>query len=192
MHICLMTFIDKSSLFIGLKNTCLYLIKFLSKTFGLFILLFYLSGNHLVMANSASICHSVWNRSVGLNESVFKRKIFNHSVPRSLKRYFVSKMYLSSHSQLRMLERSISENEILSVLDAGQVIFYKELNGDFNTHETKLAVVDGRPLHVVYNLDAVSHFSSSADRILTIVTVYEVDDIHWEKDLRTPKLKFNY
>ncbi len=62
---------------------------------------------------------------------------------------------------------------------------YKELNGEFNTKETKLAIVNGRPLHVVYFLDAVSSGYSRADRILSVSTVYEVDGIHWEKDLRT-------
>lgn len=86
----------------------------------------------------------------------------------------------TGHALRRMFERSVSRAEVAEVIEAGMTI-------EDYPHEVPhpscllMAVVAGRPLHVVVARD-------DASAACVVVTVYEPDPTLWSVDWRTRRI----
>jgi hypothetical protein len=89
------------------------------------------------------------------------------------------KFVIKDHAVMRMINRNILSSDVNEILHSGEVI---ERYPDDFPFPSKLVfkIVNGRPLHIV--------LAFSKDQNLGIViTVYEVDIEHFEKDFKTRK-----
>lgn len=83
------------------------------------------------------------------------------------------------HAVMRMLERGISKQEALEVLNSGEVI--EKYNDDFPYPSCLMfKMVNKRPLHIV-----VAENNSEKQKI--IVTVYIPDSANFASDFKTRK-----
>ena len=80
----------------------------------------------------------------------------------------------------RMIERSISVENVRAVLESGEVI--EEYKADVPPRYLMLAWVDDRALHLVAEYDPLTHET-------TVVTVYEPSRKHWKSGFRERKKK---
>ncbi|MGC8907538.1 MAG: DUF4258 domain-containing protein [Desulfomonilaceae bacterium] len=88
----------------------------------------------------------------------------------------IGRVLFTGHALRRMFDRSITHDEVLRVLDTGEVIaVYPE--DDPLPSRLILGFVDERPIHVVAALDP----HSKTDYI---VTAYDPDPDLWESDFR--------
>ena len=91
----------------------------------------------------------------------------------------IKNILYKDHAILRMLERGISKNEVLEVIQKGEII---ELYNDDYPYPSHLMfkMIGAKPLHVVvaYNKDEVQQI---------IVTVYIPDSTTFANDFKTRK-----
>jgi hypothetical protein len=80
------------------------------------------------------------------------------------------------HAVKRMAERNIEEEEVVSVVNNGEVIERYPDDKPFPSF-LMLGLEKGRPLHVVVAVD-------EKGREKVVVTVYEPDGIKWSRDFR--------
>ena len=80
-----------------------------------------------------------------------------------------------------MMERGISRSDVFSTIEEGEIIESDFGRKPFPTY-LWFAVIKGRPVHVVTAWDRLSH-------TVFVMTVYEPDELHFEKDFRTWRQK---
>jgi hypothetical protein len=81
------------------------------------------------------------------------------------------------HALQRMLERSISRSEVKNAIIYGKII--EEYHDDFPHPSHLIAYIETqKPLHVVFSIN-------TKDNELFIITAYEPDLKHFEKDYIT-------
>jgi hypothetical protein len=90
-----------------------------------------------------------------------------------------SNIIFKDHAIIRMLQRSISKNDVLETINGGEII--EEYKDDY-PYESCLMfkIVSGRPIHVV-----VANNSGENQKI--VVTVYIPDFTNFEADFKTRK-----
>jgi len=81
----------------------------------------------------------------------------------------------------RMFERSISKAQVMTVLEAGDVIAEYEDDKPFPSR-LKLGFAGARPIHVVESKD-------QENKICHVITVYEPDSNIWNDDYKTRRSK---
>lgn len=88
-------------------------------------------------------------------------------------------IFFSAHAILRMIERGIVRDEIVSVVKSGEALLaYPD---DSPLPSVLMFGMDGnRPLHVVIAVD-------KANGKCHVITVYEPDPAKWHEDFKTRK-----
>jgi hypothetical protein len=90
-----------------------------------------------------------------------------------------STIVFKDHAILRMLERSITKNEVLETINHGEII--EEYKEDFPYPSCLMfKMINQKPLHII-----VADNSNENQRI--IVTVYIPDSTNFESDFKTRK-----
>lgn len=85
-------------------------------------------------------------------------------------------LIFSAHALKRMFQRSISADDVVQVLDSGEIV--EDYPNDFPyPSRLLLARVAGRFLHVVVAENA-------ADNELIIVSLYEPDPAKWDSEFK--------
>ena len=87
-----------------------------------------------------------------------------------------SKVELTAHTLMRMKERKIDIDEIYAGIDTGEII---EQYPDDKYYPSCLVLcfrVNGKPLHLVCSI---------GNNKIYIITLYDPDSEHWEKDFKT-------
>ena len=85
---------------------------------------------------------------------------------------------ISLHGQIRLSERKISVDDVIKVIDTGEII--EEYPDDF-PFESCLVLgrsINERKLHVVVSMN---------EGIIYLITAYYPDEDRWEADLKTRK-----
>lgn len=86
------------------------------------------------------------------------------------------RVIFSAHAAKRMFERSISVDDVLHVLDNGEVV--EDYPNDFPyPGKLMLGLPGGRSLHVVVA-------NNTADNESIVVTLYEPDPTKWDSEFR--------
>ena len=87
-----------------------------------------------------------------------------------------SALEFSRHARARLGQRLITEAEVRSVADTGEVI---ETYPDDTPHPSELifGLADSRPLHIVLGYDAL-------ENEYIVITAYEPDSERWLPNLR--------
>ena len=81
------------------------------------------------------------------------------------------------HSVIRMLERSIKREDVLSGLTKGEIINFYEDDKPFPSY-LLLCYIQGIPLHIVFSIN-------EPENILYIITVYNPSSNYYESDNQT-------
>lgn len=89
-------------------------------------------------------------------------------------------IFFSAHAVLRMIERGIGRDEIVSVIKTGKVIFSYPDDSPLPS-VLKFGMAGNRPLHVVIALDKGSGKCH-------IITVYEPDPAKWDAGFKMRKI----
>ena len=90
-----------------------------------------------------------------------------------------SSIIFKDHAVLRMFERGISKNEIVEIIESGEII--EEYNDDYPYPSSLMfKMVSGKPVHIV-----LADNKSENQKI--IVTVYIPDTVNFESDFKTRK-----
>jgi len=90
-----------------------------------------------------------------------------------------AKLVFRVHAIARMFERAVSEEEVRTVLEGGEII---ERYPDDTPYPSRLVLgsAGGRPIHVVAA-------DNRQDHEVIVITVYEPDPALWEPDFRRRK-----
>ena len=86
------------------------------------------------------------------------------------------KVFFTGHAIQRMFERNIGEEDILSVIQRGEVIENYPDDMPYPSHLI-LGNIRGKPLHAVVAFDSKS-------KTFYVVTVYYPDPELWEEDFK--------
>ena len=86
-----------------------------------------------------------------------------------------------SHAQQRMLERAIHRIDVEKVVSGGRVIEEYTSNKPYPCFLIS-GKTDGRHIHVLVGFD-------KDEKIVYVITVYELDERHFESDLITRRKK---
>lgn len=85
---------------------------------------------------------------------------------------------ITEHARRRLVERSISVNDIIRCIDTGEIIQKYEDDKPFPSCLILGADIDGEYLHVVVSHD---------DEWIYLITAYHPDPNVWESDFKTRK-----
>ena len=85
---------------------------------------------------------------------------------------------ITRHGKDRMIERNITVNEIIGVIDNGEIIRQYEDDKPLPSCLILGKGKSGRPIHIVVSHD---------DEFIYLITAYHPDPSLWNEDLRTKK-----
>ncbi len=80
------------------------------------------------------------------------------------------------HAVKRMFERKITEKDVIEVIKNGEIVINYPDDQPYPSC-LQLAIVNGRPLHVVSAIN-------EEEQTIIIITVYEPDPMLWDKTFK--------